>query len=169
MYCKNCGAVLNEGAVVCLNCGVKSGSGTKFCSNCGAQPDPLAVVCVKCGTPLKKVAGQKSDGVDNFGGAISACFKKYATFSGRANRAEYWWFYLFVFLVCLVPFLGWIAAIGLIIPSISAGVRRLHDIGKSGWNWLFNLIPIVGSILVIVWLCQPSQEGENKYGPNPNE
>ena len=84
----------------------------------------------------------------SFGEAIKVCFQKYATFSGRARRSEYWYFYLFTFLVSLVldciPLLGalsfvwWLAQL---IPSLAVTVRRFHDIGKSGWNYLFFFIP----------------------------
>lgn len=179
MYCKNCGArIANENASVCLNCGVEVGVGNRYCANCGAQPDPLAVVCVSCGQSLKggprprpvnnTYTSNDSEVVDSFGGAIRACFKKYATFSGRANRSEYWYFYLFTFLCCIVPILGYVAALAIFVPSLAASVRRLHDIGKSGWNLLFGLIPFVGSIILLIWHCQPSQEGDNEYGPNPN-
>ena len=101
------------------------------------------------------------------GNAISACFGKYATFTGRANRSEYWLFYLFYVIVNLaltllgtaahVPFTG----LGLLIfflPLLAAGVRRLHDVDKSGW---FILIPIYNLIL----LCSAGTSGENRYGP----
>ena len=178
MYCKNCGNQLaSENAAVCLHCGVEVGNGNKYCANCGAQPDPLAVICVACGQSLKGAKYRPASGsysanndevVDSFGGAIRACFNKYATFRGRANRSEYWYFYLFTFICCIVPILGYIAALVVLIPNLAVCVRRLHDIGKSGWNLLFGLIPIVGGILLLVWYCQPSQEGENEYGPNPN-
>lgn len=172
MYCKNCGKPVNEGAAVCLNCGVRVGDGKNYCPNCGAQPDPLAVVCVKCGSNLKgrRAGGNEAAGaaVDSFGAAIKTCFDKYAIFEGRANRSEYWYFCLFNFILCCVPYLGWLATLGTIIPSIAVGVRRLHDIGKSGWNYLFCLIPIAGPILLIIWFCTPSQEGQNEFGENPN-
>ena len=179
MSCKNCGNQLaSEDAAVCLHCGVEVGTGNKYCANCGAQPDPLAVICVSCGQSLKggpkrrhangSNAVKKDDFFDTFGGAIRACLNKYATFSGRANRSEYWCFYLFMFICCIIPILGYVAALAFFIPCLAATVRRLHDIGKSGWCYLFCLIPIAGVILLIIWLCQPSQEGENEYGPNPN-
>ncbi len=172
MYCKNCGKPLNEGAAVCLNCGVKAGDGNRYCHNCGAQPDPLAMVCVKCGCNLKaaRTGGNASmDGVVNsFGAAIKSCFNKYAVFEGRANRSEYWYWVLFNIILCFVPYLGWIVLLGTIIPSIAVAVRRLHDIGKSGWYYLICLIPFVGSLLLLIWFCNPSNEGENEYGANPN-
>lgn len=84
----------------------------------------------------------------SFGEAIKACFQKYATFSGRARRSEYWYFYLFTFLVSFVldciPLIGVLSSIwwlAQIIPSLAVTVRRFHDIGKSGWNYLFIAIP----------------------------
>lgn len=167
MYCKNCGKLLNEGAAVCLNCGVKAGNGNRYCKNCGAEPDPLAEVCVKCGHKLKGNI-PTTDVVDSFGGAIKTCFNKYAVFEGRANRSEYWYWALFCFILLIIPFLGPVLLLGTIIPSIAVAVRRLHDIGKSGWCYLFCLIPLVGQILLIIWYCTPSQDGENEYGANPN-
>ena len=101
-----------------------------------------------------------------FGDAIKICFKKYADFEGRARRSEFWWWYLFTFLVGLVPYLGWIASLAFLLPSIAVGVRRLHDTGRSGWLYLLTLIPCVGSIILIIWWCEDSQ-GDNEYGPSP--
>jgi uncharacterized membrane protein YhaH (DUF805 family) len=97
--------------------------------------------------------------------------KKYAVFSGRAGRKEYWMFALFSFIIGLV--LGFIEvmfddsgivvnlySLATLIPSIAVGVRRMHDIDRSGW-WL--LLPIVN----LVFLVQDSQHGDNRFGPNP--
>ena len=106
----------------------------------------------------------EGDCLMNFGQAISTCMGKYATFSGRASRSEFWWFYLFTLLLsfgCRIisPFLGELGAIiilvvgfGLIIPIYAAGSRRLHDIGKSGW-WQLLVLTGVGIILIIVWFA----------------
>lgn len=121
-----------------------------------------------------------------FGEAVSECFRKYATFSGRARRSEYWSFFLFNALIniSLGIFLGIFIgdedgiAIGIMIitalfrlvvflPGLSVYVRRLHDIGKSGANIFWALVPIVGWIMLIVWLLQDSEEYENEYGPSP--
>ena len=84
----------------------------------------------------------------NFGEAIKSVFSKYATFSGRARRSEFWYFVLFNFLVSfvlgLIPFLSWVAglwALAVLIPSLAVAVRRFHDIGKSGWTYLYFLVP----------------------------
>ena len=112
--------------------------------------------------------------------------KKYVTFSGRARRAEYWYFILFNFLIAFaIGFVeGFVGAISgadssrisiwsslynlfVFLPSLAVSVRRLHDTGRSGW-WIFiNLIPIIGWIIYIIYLCQDSQPEENQYGPNP--
>ena len=88
-------------------------------------------------------------------------------FEGRSRRAEFWWAYLMVFLIS--TFLGWtvIAPLACIIPMIAVSVRRLHDIGKSGWYYLVFLVPVVGTILMIIWGCQEGMVGRNQYGDDP--
>ena len=107
----------------------------------------------------------------SFGEAVSSVFSHYADFTGRARRSEYWWFYLFMFIVgCVVvwiPVLPILWSIAIFIPNLAVSVRRLHDIGKSGWNMLFLLVPLVGVILLIIWFCKDSDPGANEYGPNP--
>jgi uncharacterized membrane protein YhaH (DUF805 family) len=118
----------------------------------------------------------------NFSTSVKTCFSKYATFSGRASRSEYWYFYLFTNLIAfLISFFGSLISseiasglVGLIslfflLPSFAVFVRRLHDIGKSGWNWLLALIPLIGFIILLVFLCQASEENENKWGEKPIE
>ena len=113
--------------------------------------------------------------------------KKYAVFSGRAKREEFWMFVLFNFIFSLVASLidlgigiltfavfGWgllslIYSLAVLVPGLAVGVRRLHDVGKSGWYLLIILIPIAGPIWFLVLACTDSQAGENKYGPNPKE
>ena len=108
----------------------------------------------------------------SFTEAISSAFSKYADFSGRARRSEFWFFTLFCFIISvLLTFIGlsWIFAIATIIPSLSITWRRMHDIGKSGAYSLLAFIPVVGWILVLIWCCTDSQPGSNMYGPNPKE
>lgn len=87
-----------------------------------------------------------------FGEAISTGFKKYFTFRGRARRSEYWWWALFSFLMgllALIPILGWIIGLVMIIPSLAMSVRRLHDVGHTGW-WLLapTGFSLLGGILL---------------------
>ena len=113
-----------------------------------------------------------------FGQSISTCFGKYATFTGRASRSEFWWFYLayvivasaanFIDQVVLDQRFGVISIVVVLLfllPIVSAGVRRLHDSGKSGWLLLLFFIPCIGWIVLIVLLAQATQPGENAYGP----
>ena|SRR5215218_10080788 len=100
--------------------------------------------------------------------AVKTCLTKYADFSGRAGRAEFWWFFLAQVVVLLITgmisdILYFIAALGLLLPGLAVGARRLHDIGKSAWLLLVGLVPILGFLLLLYWFAQPS-EGANGYG-----
>jgi uncharacterized membrane protein YhaH (DUF805 family) len=104
----------------------------------------------------------------SFGGAIKLYFVNYVNFSGRSTRSEYWWIVLFTAIVSVctswIPVVGYIVTLGLIIPNLSLGIRRLHDGGKS-WAYIFmGLIPIVGAILLIIQYCKES-DADNKWGP----
>lgn len=118
--------------------------------------------------------------------------KNYVTFTGRARRKEFWMFFLFDFLFCIITaildillgtsfkqtlygtaveyYYGWIYVVyslAVFMPGLAVSVRRLHDIGKSGWYLLISLIPIVGAIIVLVWDCKEGDKGDNKYGSDP--
>ena len=111
--------------------------------------------------------------------AITTCMGKYGTFSGRASRSEYWWFYLFVVMISwgsiivsgamyspddlMFEILPNLVSLIFIVPGIAAGSRRLHDIGKSGWWQLLWIIPIIGWILLIVWLATKTKPEGDKY------
>jgi uncharacterized membrane protein YhaH (DUF805 family) len=100
--------------------------------------------------------------------AIKICFSKYVDFNGRASRPEYWWFFLFSFIVSILtmalPIVSLIAALAFFLPSLAVAVRRLHDIDKSGWWLLLLLLPLVGFIVLIVFLCQGGTQGQNRFG-----
>ena len=112
-----------------------------------------------------------------FTDAVKSCFHQYASFSGRARRSEYWYFTLFnIVLSYVIAFIGgWmdfkglpvIAYLALFLPGLAVCIRRLHDIGKSGWWYLIGFVPVVGFILLIVWFCRDSEAGPNRYGQNP--
>lgn len=110
--------------------------------------------------------------------------KKYATFSGRSQRAEYWYFFLFYVLIGIglsfvdyflglfdavteVGLLSGAFSLAVLIPSIAVAVRRLHDISRTGWWLLIGFIPVVGTIVLLVFLVLDSTPGDNAYGPNP--
>jgi uncharacterized membrane protein YhaH (DUF805 family) len=103
---------------------------------------------------------------------------KYVDFSGRAPRAEYWWFYLATTIGSIVASildsilgLGSILVIlfvlAILLPSIAAGVRRLHDTDRSGWWLLIGLIPLIGIIVLLVFFVMPGTTGDNRFGPDP--
>ena len=112
--------------------------------------------------------------------------KKYATFRGRSRRKEYWYFTLFNMIVMLllmaidgmmgsfsskagIGFLSTIYSLAVIIPGIAVSIRRLHDTSRSGWWLLISFVPIVGGIVLLVFVVQDSKPGENEFGPNPKE
>lgn len=110
--------------------------------------------------------------------------EKYCCFEGRATRSEYWGFYLFYVIFYLAAcLLGAVLSGGdsdgilarlplflfvcaLILPTLGAFVRRMHDTNRSGWNYFWCLLPFIGWIILLVFLCQDSQRGSNKYGPS---
>lgn len=114
-------------------------------------------------------------------------FENYANFNGRASRAEYW-YYTLANLLLLIPFyivalvgaangssglatIGFVGylllALATLIPSLAVGIRRLHDLNKSGWNYLIGLIPLVGGIILLVWFFTDGNRFENNYGEDP--
>ncbi len=104
--------------------------------------------------------------------AVITCLTKYVDFDGRASRSEYWWFFLFQIIAIMVlsvvlPLLGSIASLALLLPALAVGVRRLHDIGKSGWWLLIWLIPFIGWLIALYWAVQPSQAETNDWGAAP--
>lgn len=106
--------------------------------------------------------------------AIKICFQKYFTFSGRARRAEYWWFTLFfviisITLVMIDPtqILAGIFSLIVLFPTLAVTIRRLHDIGYNGWWVLLNLVPLIGLIWPLYYGLKGSSPESNEYGPPP--
>lgn len=99
-----------------------------------------------------------------FQDSIKVCFTKYAEFSGTASRSEYWWFILFLFIAGIVlsaigPVVSGLFTLGTLVPSISAATRRLHDTQRSGWWQLLVLVPVLGWIVLVVFLAQEGKTG----------
>ena len=165
----------------CSQCGLELDDAAKFCSGCGNQ--------TSTGKSEKKTANTRKSSASTilyqaksmtFAEAIGACYSKFFEFSGRASRSEYWWFYLFTLLLTWgaklvatvtmpVDETGVYASVILesvvllaTLPTFSAWVRRLHDIGKSGWNilWAFT---IIGIIPLIIWTCREGDKTQNEY------
>ena len=164
----------------CNNCGNDTGE-NRFCQNCGYD-----------------VLGGQNENAEKFNliSAYSSMFRKYAQFSGRSRRSEYWYamfmnyiIMIAFYLIMLVPatkaiinnylstgesiflmvgaIIFFLYYLAILIPSLSMTVRRLHDIGKSAWWLLIGFIPYIGSIILFIFSVLDSQSGDNKYGPNP--
>lgn len=119
--------------------------------------------------------------------AVGSVARQYAGFSGRARRAEYWWWTLFVTIVYLLAGIadraigitfaesstlavGWItvaAWLALVVPSLAVLFRRLHDTGRTGWWWLISLVCGIGAIVVLIFCLLDGEAGANRYGPDP--
>lgn len=111
-----------------------------------------------------------------FGQSITTCMGKYVTFSGRASRSEFWWFYLFTVLISwgatlveaamfgggAIGILSSIASLVFLLPSLAAGSRRLHDVNKSGW-WLLIALTGIGVILLIVWWASDTKPTSERF------
>ena len=111
--------------------------------------------------------------------------KKYSDFGGRAMRVEYWTFYLVNFAVSLgisiigalsgggaaaaLNMVGWIYSLAVLVPGVAVTVRRLHDTNHSGWWTLIVFVPLIGVIILLIWVLTDSQPGANQYGPNPKQ
>ena len=116
-----------------------------------------------------------------FGQAIAAGFANYFNFRTRASRSEYWYFMLFLVIVSValsilelaiagprdIFVLSSIFSLATLIPSLAALVRRLHDMGRSGWWVLLGIVPLVGIIVLLYCACQPTLPQQNQYGPPP--
>ena len=133
--------------------------------------------------------------------SVKTCLRKYVDFNGRASRSEYWWFFLFTVIVRVItgwiPFVGFVIALALLLPSLSVTARRLHDTNRTGW-WMLLPIglglagiiagialvaiglfpigvalailgPVLGFVALLTFLIQPSDPGLNQYGPNPHQ
>ena len=130
-------------------------------------------------------AGDQASGAydhpTQFVDVIRTVFSRYVLFQGRARRSEYWYWVLFIVLGSIalafvdgavfgfemddVAVLGPLFSLGTFLPSLAVGVRRAHDTGRSGWWLLLALIPIIGTVILIIWFAQRGEEGPNRFGP----
>lgn len=190
-YCKKCGAKLENANIVqdseSLNTNVDSSS-IDVGNRLETESNNGIILGVNTNEENNK-SHQENDNEEtmikgttiSFMGVIKKCFCNYVNFSGRANRKEFWYFYLFNLIIYLVVYfllfavsnealiltfasIAIVYGLGTILPNIAVAVRRLHDIGKSGWWYLLFLIPYIGSIILIVFFCMKSDQNENKYG-----
>lgn len=182
MICPKCGSITPD-APFCTNCGAKIEG---MAQEPVHQPEPQSQPVYD---PIYNGAYQPSMNEPvrrvTFAEAIRNFFKKYAVFSGRATRSEYWYAALFVVLVDVAltglgsvfydSFLGlvfsglsWVFALAVFLPQLGLAWRRLHDIGKSGAWYFIAFVPLVGFIIALVFYCTDSKE-DNQYGPRRTE
>lgn len=116
-----------------------------------------------------------------FFGAVATVLQKYVVFSGRAQRAEYWYWTLFAVIVSICtsildavmfPAHEWsplntVFSIATLLPALAVGVRRLHDVDRSAWWLLLWFVPVVGWIVLLVWATKRGSSGDNRFGPDP--
>ena len=115
----------------------------------------------------------------SFADAIRSVFSQYVGFTGRARRSEFWYWTLFQIILGVIASIldravfdrnsgafSVVVGLALLLPSLAVAVRRLHDSGRTGWWLLIGLIPVIGTIVLIIFYVQDSQ-GDNKYGPSP--
>ena len=129
--------------------------------------------------PPSFAASPSGIGANAFAAAVRTCFNKYATFQGRAARPEFWFFVLFNVLVGAalsvvdavlfgmangVSPLSSLYSLAAFIPGLAVGARRLHDIDRSGWWQLIVLVPLVGLVVLLIFLCKRGTPGHNRFG-----
>ena len=117
---------------------------------------------------------------------VKTVFRKYATFQGRAQRAEYWYFVLFYVIVYMVlgfldgslsrpaeepswGLLSGVFALATLVPSIAVSVRRLHDTNRSGWWMLVMFVPLIGQLVMLIFMVLDGTPGDNRFGSNPKQ
>jgi len=156
-----------------------------FCKNCGKQLEYGVKFCDGCGTATVETIMPSNQRVQvtNIWQGYLSFWKNYANFNGRARRTEYWGASLFNGIIGVIGIsildvaifglnfedfgpLYWLYVLAIFIPNSAIAWRRLHDIGKCGANYLWCLT-IIGIIPVLIWLCQDSTPGENRFGENP--
>lgn len=192
MFCQQCGTQIEDGLAFCTNCGAKQAVASTTPVNNevvnNVQPQPVMnSQYTQPNTQFNQPVNQQVYAQPNayaysnvntsgspkrvgFGEAIKLFFVNYVNFTGRSTASEYWYAYLFNFLVALctswIPVVGTLISLGLIIPGLAVGIRRLHDTGKSWVYMLMGLIPLAGFIILIVQYCKAS-DADNKWGPAP--
>ena len=161
MTCRKCGELLSDNAKFCTACGAAV-------ENSGTVINPVHQRADDCVHDGHVVGSSQPVG---FLEAVKRAFQHYADFQGRSRRSEYWWFTLFNIIVssvisAIVPDFAWFWSLAVLVPGIAIVVRRLHDVGRSGWFYLWILVPLAGYIIMLIQLLKDSAP-DNQWGPNP--
>ena len=183
-YCSQCSQGLLQTMQFCPVCGSNSFSPQPV-SGVTANKQPAYQATSL--TPAMPIAAQVPQGgrqailnrkAMTLPAALNSCMSKYFTLKGRAPRSEYWWFFgAYIVVISVLGALSSIsndffilylsATLGAVIPAFTVGVRRLHDVDRSGWWILISFIPLIGPIVFIVWACDRGTFGDNRFGPDP--
>lgn len=150
-----------------------------YCPNCGKQNPNNANFCLECGATMQANTGYRGSMSNSrdmtITESVSGCFSKAFVFTGRASRAEYWWFALFTLLVSMIAGIidqssygepATVTAITnlvILFPSLAVNIRRLHDTGHSGW-WYLIILTIIGIIPYFIWMVSKGDDRQNEYG-----
>ena len=187
MHCRKCGKALPQDSSFCIHCSTKTEI-VEEATPVSAAPEPASAPEPEpTPKPIKAIkvidTGTQRTNKTGIMHWYFIQFSKYAVFSGRASRTEYWMFILWNFIIGMMlgameGFLGifpeseyevlsltYLLAIA--CPYLAVSVRRLHDTGLSGWRMLITLVPFIGQLILLFWLIQDSDRDENQYGPNP--
>lgn len=173
MRCNYCGELLSENVKFCTNCGAPVEK--KKAPSYGAQPQ-------RPQEEARQVYEATVENSNNYfmadqypaatpAEAIVAFFTRYADFSGRSRRSEFWWAALFCSIVSSIlsnffSSIAWIWTLATLVPMLALGVRRLHDIGKSGLWYLWQFLPVVGQLILLFQFLKDSEPATNSYGPS---
>lgn len=156
MFCNKCGNILPDHARFCTSCGAPVEGGTNVNTACAHSHG---------GQPLPQVG---------FVEAVRKYFTNFSDFSTRSRRSEYWWAMLFTSIVSVLlnrifpdgSLISSLVSLVFLVPSIAVTVRRLHDVGKTGIFYLWNLLPLIGQLIIFLQVIKDSQP-DNQWGPNP--
>jgi uncharacterized membrane protein YhaH (DUF805 family)/RNA polymerase subunit RPABC4/transcription elongation factor Spt4 len=170
-FCSNCGSLIVDKAPHCKGCQNILNNGARFCDNCGLEDEGYYQRADKQERSYHHNTTNEGPYGMSLWGYFVKCLNNYAVFDGRARRAEYWGFYLYYFVFTFAGSflfgLGVLFAIATLIPYLAVLVRRLHDTGR-GWEYaLWLLLPIVGTIIIIILTCEEGNRGTNQYGADP--
>lgn len=169
MFCGKCGFANSDTNRFCVSCGgpiqvaekpAQSKAPAQFSQPLNPIPQPIYSGSLSSLAPRKM----------SFTEAIKYCLTNYANFKGRASRSEYWYFALFSWLILIVSGLiatplYFLCVLGLLIPGLAVWTRRMHDTGRAGSVAWFILIPLVGSIFILIWACTEGEKTQNTFGP----
>lgn len=183
MKCLACGHENIYGSTACKECGASLKEKPAAAAAPAPTPAPAAPAPAPTATPVAAQAAAPASEQELYPNELTfipyigneqfnhflRVLRRAFDFNTRSSRAEFWWFTLFQFLIGLailmiMPFLSPIYSLLLMIPAIAVSIRRLHDIGKSGWWLLLIFLPLIGAIVLLVFFVLESQQDENEWG-----